>query len=229
MFNLLRLGVLLGAVLLSACASRGDVAQAPALPVVDPVTEVLGQPEYRVGPHDLLTVTVFQIKDLDREVRVNNAGQISLPLIGGVQAAGRTVAELEADIARLYGARYLQDPQVTLFVKEFSSQRVTVNGAVRKTGIFPMNAVRLSLLQAVSLGEGLSETANPHHVAVLRRVEGRTMVARFDLEAIREGRMQDPEILGNDIVVVDESKGAVWFKRFIQIAPVLTSWFYYSN
>ena len=55
------------------------------------------------------------------------------------------------------------------------------------------------------------------------------MVARFDLEAIREGRMQDPEILGNDIVVVDESKGAVWFKRFIQIAPVLTSWFYYSN
>ena len=57
MFTAFRLGLLLGAVLLSACASRGDVAQAPALPVVDPVAEVLGQPEYRVGPHDLLTVT----------------------------------------------------------------------------------------------------------------------------------------------------------------------------
>lgn len=215
--------------MLSACAGRGDVVQTRPLPVVDPVAEVIGQPEYRIGPYDLLTVTVFQIKDLDREVRVNNAGQISLPLIGGVQAAGRTVAELEAEIARLYGARYLQDPQVTLFVKEFSSQRVTVNGAVRRTGIFPMNATRLSLLQAVSLGEGLTDTANPHHVAVLRRVDGRTMVARFDLEAIREGRMQDPEIIGNDIVVVDESQGAIWFKRFIQVAPILTAWFYYTD
>ena len=229
MLHLLRLGALLGAVVLSACASRNDVVQTRPLPVVDPVAEVIGQPEYRIGPYDLLTVTVFQIKDLDREVRVNNAGQISLPLIGGVQAAGRTVAELEAEIARLYGARYLQDPQVTLFVKEFSSQRVTVNGAVRKTGIFPMNATRLSLLQAVSLGDGLTDTADPNNVAILRQVNGRTMVARFDLEAIRKGRMQDPEVIGNDIVVVDESKGAVWFKRFVQVAPILTTWFVYSD
>jgi polysaccharide export outer membrane protein len=94
------------------------------------VTAAIGRPEYRIGPSDLLSVTVFQTKDLDREVRVDNAGQVSLPLIGAVEAAGRTAHELEADLATRYGARYLQDPQISVFVKEFASQRVSVDGAV---------------------------------------------------------------------------------------------------
>jgi polysaccharide export outer membrane protein len=183
--------------------------------------------EYRIGPQDLIAITVFQIKDLDREVRVNNAGQISLPLIGAVRVAGRTIGELEQDIAARYRAHYLQDPQITVFVKEFASQRVTVNGAVKKTGIFPMTS-RLSLLQAVSLAEGLSETANEHNVVVFRRAEGKRLVARFDLQAIRDGRSDDPEILADDVIVVDESAGEVWLKRFIQLAPILTAWVYYD-
>ncbi|GAB3355323.1 polysaccharide biosynthesis/export family protein [Lysobacter tyrosinilyticus] len=184
--------------------------------------------EYRIGPQDLIAITVFQIKDLDREVRVNNAGQISLPLVGAVSAAGRTVGELEQDIATRYRAHYLQDPQITVFVKEFASQRVTVNGAVKKTGIFPMTS-RLSLLQAVSLAEGLSETANEHNVVVFRRAGGKRLVARFDLQAIRDGRNDDPEILADDVIVVDESAGEIWLKRFIQLAPILTAWVYYDN
>jgi polysaccharide export outer membrane protein len=184
--------------------------------------------EYRIGPQDLIAITVFQIKDLDREVRVNNAGQISLPLIGAVSAAGRTIGELEQDIAASYRAHYLQDPQITVFVKEFASQRVTVNGAVKKTGIFPMTS-RLSLLQAVSLAEGLSETANEQNVVVFRRAGGKRMVARFDLQAIRDGRSDDPEILADDVIVVDESAGEVWLKRFIQLAPILTAWVYYGD
>jgi polysaccharide export outer membrane protein len=212
--------------LLSACATSGS-----ALPTSfphEPTAVAVDASEYHIGARDLLTVTVFQIKDLDREVRVNNAGQISLPLVGAIKAAGRTVGELEQDIASGYRAHYLQDPQVNVFVKEFASQRVTINGAVKKTGIFPMTS-RLSLLQAVSLSEGLSDTANENNVVVFRRAGDKQLVARFDLEAIREGRSPDPEILGDDIVVVDESEGEVWLKRFIQIAPILTAWVFYTN
>ncbi len=225
LLNFLRVSVLLCVLLMTACASRGPAATTQnSLPTADPVAEALKQPDYRIGPHDLLAVTVFQVEDLNREVRVNNAGQITLPLIGAVSAAGKTAEELQSEIAKRYAGRYLQNPQVTLFVKEFSSQRVTVDGAVEKSGIYPIETAQLSLLQAVALGGGVTETGNENNVAVLRTINGETRVARFDLEAIREGRMQDPVILGNDIVLVDESRGAIWFKRFLQVAPVLASW-----
>ena len=130
MIRLLRCLALLGALVLVGCAGIHERNAAPSfLPDADPVAAALGRPEYRIGPSDLLTVTVFQVEDLTRDVRVNNAGQVSLPLIGAVDAAGRTVNELETLIASRYGARYLQNPQVSVFVKEFSSQRVTVGGS----------------------------------------------------------------------------------------------------
>lgn len=214
--------------LMSACASTGNSHLPESFPQIEGTPISGDRSEYRIGPQDLIAITVFQIKDLDREVRVNNAGQISLPLIGAVSAAGRTIGELEQDIAARYRAHYLQDPQITVFVKEFASQRVTVNGAVKKTGIFPMTS-RLSLLQAVSLAEGLSDTANEHNVVVFRRAGNQRLVARFDLQAIREGRSDDPEILADDVIVVDESAGEVWLKRFIQLAPILTAWVYYGD
>jgi polysaccharide biosynthesis/export protein len=214
--------------LLSGCASRGSTVLPSAFPDEQPVGVSADLTDYRIGPQDLLSITVFQIKDLDREVRVNNAGQISLPLIGALNAAGRTVNELEQEIAAGYRARYLQDPQVSVFVKEFVSQRVTINGAVKKTGIFPMTS-RLSLLQAVSLAEGLTDVADENNVVVFRRANGQRMVARFDLQAIREGSSEDPEILGDDVVVVAESTGEIAFKRFLQITPILTAWFLYTN
>ena len=172
-------------------------------------------------------ITVFQVEDLTRDVRVNNAGQISLPLIGAIDVAGHTVNELETLIASRYGARYLQNPQVSVFVKEFSSQRVTVGGAVKKPGIFPLTTPRLTLVQAVALSEGLSDTANADNVVVFRTVNGRRQFARFDLEAIEEGKSPDPEIMGEDVVVVDTSGGKVFLQNLIRISPLLAVWRYY--
>jgi polysaccharide export outer membrane protein len=210
--------------LLAACASRGPVATTSGvLPAADPVTAAIGRPEYRIGPSDLLSVTVFQTKDLDREVRVDNAGQVSLPLIGAVEAAGRTAHELEADLATRYGARYLQDPQISVFVKEFASQRVTVDGAVGKPGIYPLTT-RLSLLQAISLAEGLDDNASEHNVFVFRTVKGKRQFARFDLEAIRNGSNDDPEIQGEDVIVVDTSTGKVFLQNLIKVVPIVGIW-----
>ena len=227
LLNFARAAALAGLLLcLSGCASKGSAL--PASFPQDAATSSSDRSEYRIGAQDLLAITVFQIKDLDREVRVNNAGQISLPLIGAVAVAGRTIGEIEQDIAGRYRSHYLQDPQITVFVKEFASQKVTVSGSVRKTGIFPMTS-RLTLQQAVALGEGLADTANENNVVVFRHDGDKRMVARFDLEAIREGRSEDPEILAGDIVVVDQSEGEIWLRRFIQLTPLLTAWIYYSD
>lgn len=209
---------------LAACASHGGVAAQDALPDADPVAAALGRPEYRIGPSDLLAVTVFQVQDLDREVRVNNAGQVSLPLIGNVDAAGRTVTELEAQIARAYGAKYLQDPQVSVFVKEFASQRVTVGGAVQKPGVFPLTSSRLTLLQAIALAEGLNATGSEQNVIVFRTVKGQRLFARFDLEKIADGSQPDPEIMGEDVVMVDDSTGKVALQNLIKLAPFVAVW-----
>lgn len=209
--------------LLSACAAHGAAEDAASFPEADPVTETLARSEYRIGPSDLLAVTVFQVADLNREVRVNNAGQVSLPLIGGVDVAGRTVGDAEQEIAARYQGRYLQNPQVSVFVKEFSSQRVTVSGAVKKPGIYPMSS-RLTLLQSIALAEGFSDIGSLRNVLVFRTIDGERKYARFDVAAINDGEDPDPEIYGDDLIVVDTSAGKVTLKTLVMLAPFVAVW-----
>lgn len=165
-----------------------------------------GQSDYRIGPLDLLEITVFQVEDLSRKVRVNSSGQISLPLIGAIQAGGKTVAELERDIATALAKDHLRDPQVTVFVEEFTSQRVTVEGAVNRPGIFPITG-RTTLLQAIALSEGFSDLADEETVVIFRVIDGTKMAALFNIRAIRAGQVEDPLVYGDDIVVVERSRG----------------------
>ena len=176
--------------------------------------------DYRVGPQDLLEVSVFQVADLNRTVRVNTSGDISLPLIGVVHAGGRTVQEVEQDIAAKLTKSFLQNPQVSVFVKEFTSQRVTLEGALSKPGIYPLTG-QTSLLQTIAMAGGLSELADLKGVLVFRVIEGRKKAAKFDLKRIRKGLDEDPMIYGDDIVVVEESGSKSMFSRIIKSMPVL--------
>jgi polysaccharide export outer membrane protein len=191
-------------VLQGAAATRADavftgtVATAAGKNVVPPPED------YKISPLDIIEVSVFQVEELTRTVQVNTNGLISLPLLGSVQAGGKTTSELETYIAKKLGEKYLESPQVSVFVKEYTSQRVTVDGAVRKPGIFATTG-RLSLLQAVALAEGLNELADPSGVLVFRTVDNRRMAARFDLNEIRSGKADDPLLKAGDIVMVDES------------------------
>jgi len=180
-----------------------------------------GVSEYRIGAQDLLEISVFQVADLSRTVRVNTAGQISLPLIGELQAGGRTVQEVEKDIADKLADGYLQNPQVSVFVKEFTSQRVTVEGAVREPGIYPLSG-RTTLLQAVAMAKGLDPLANLQGVVIFRHVNGKKMAARFDLRAIRAGTVEDPEVFGDDIVSVDQSGSKTALRRIIEALPLVS-------
>jgi polysaccharide export outer membrane protein len=179
-----------------------------------------GVSDYRVGPQDLIEISVFQVPDLSRTVRVNSGGQISLPLIGVVQAGGLTIQQLEKELARKLSEKYLQNPQVTAFVKEFTSQRVTLEGSVAKPGIYPLTG-RTTLLQAIAMSGGLDKLADPRGIVVFRQIKGKKMGAVFDLRNIRTGKDEDPLIYGDDIIVVEQSGSKTALRRFIEAMPVL--------
>ncbi len=192
------------ACLLAGCGSPGTCActrcalspkaraTLPPPDVINADGEYKAVSEYRIGVNDLIEINVFQVAELGRAVRVNTQGQISLPLIGTLQAGGRTVAELE-DIAARFQQSYIQDPQVTIFIKEFTSQRVTVEGAVRKPGIYALTG-KTSLLQALADGRRTRPAREHAGHVIFRTVEKQKMAVVFDIAAIRAGCNEDPQI-----------------------------------
>jgi polysaccharide export outer membrane protein len=162
--------------------------------------------DYRIAPLDVLDISVFQVPDLTKTVQVSSSGQISLPLVGTVQASGKSPSELERQLASVLGAKYLQSPQVSVFVKEYTSQKVTVEGSVNKPGIYPM-AGKTTLLRAIALAGGLDRVADPRGIIIFRDIKGKRQAAKFDLPAIRSGKADDPVIAGGDVVVVDQDGG----------------------
>jgi polysaccharide export outer membrane protein len=122
-----------------------------------------------VGAGDLLEISVFEVDELSKiRLRVPLRGVISLPLLGQIQAAGRTTAELEDEIRTRLQRKFMHDPQVSVFLTEHNSQRVSVIGAVRKGGVFTLNRP-IRLADALALAEGLTDEAD-RHVYVIRRV-----------------------------------------------------------
>ena len=213
--------------LLAACASSGgQVANASAEPLPAPDTTSAsgayrGATDYRIGAQDLLAISVFGVEELNKEVRVNSNGQVSLPLIGAVMAGGKTIPELETELGKKYAGGYLQNPQVTVFVKEFTSQRITLEGAFKKPGIYPITG-RTSLLQAVAMGGGVDDQiADLGGIVVMRNVGGKRMAAVYDLRQVRRGVIEDPQLYGDDIVVVEQSGSKTVLRRFVETMPVL--------
>jgi polysaccharide export outer membrane protein len=173
-----------------------------------------GATEYRIGPADTLDINVNQLPEFTKTVEVDPSGRILLPLIGQVQASGRTPAQLSEDIATELKKKYMKDPLVVVSVKEAQGQKVTVDGAVSKPGVYPL-AGPTTLLQAVALAQGPDpKLANPKRVAIFRTIGGERRSAFYDLTQIRTGKSEDPVVYGNDIVVVDSSGPKSFMQNF---------------
>jgi polysaccharide export outer membrane protein len=128
--------------------------------------------EYKIGPKDLLDISVFGLEDLNKTVRVSEEGKISLPLLGEVAVEGLTKAELEKRLSQLLEEKYLQNPQVTVFIKEYQSKRVFLLGAVEHPGPYELLG-RPTLLQIISQAGGLTNEAGDE-ILVIRQLEGDT-------------------------------------------------------
>jgi polysaccharide export outer membrane protein len=182
------------------------------------VSATPGNSGYKIGPLDIVEFSVFKVPELTRTAQVGEGGSISLPLVGDVRAAGRTVQEVERELAQKLGANYLQSPQVSIVVKEYNSQRVTIEGAVKRPGVYPIRS-KMSLLQVIATAEGL-DSASDTTVVVFRQIEGKRMAAKFDVGDIRSGATKDPTIQSGDVIVAPTSamKGA--FDAILRSLPL---------
>lgn len=196
---------------------RGTTSSSPATSTFSVVSSVdsaaaLEEIEYRLAPQDVIEVSVFQVPDLAKTVEISAKGEIVLPLIGVVQAGGRTIAELENEIEAKLSKDYLQSPQVSVMVKDYKSQKVTVDGAVGKPGVYEVPG-GASLLRVLAMAGGLDRVADSGTVIVYRNQGGRRTSAAFDIDVIRKGRAEDPVVRGGDTVVVGESDARVAWRN----------------
>jgi polysaccharide export outer membrane protein len=174
--------------------------------------------EYRISQQDILQVSVFQINDLNTPaVQVGQDGNITLPLIGRVQVAGRTTPEAEQIIAGKLRQKYLQSPQVTVQVKTYG-KRITVSGAVGGPRVLADDG-NTTLSQAIANAGGVSEIGNSDRVHVARSKDQHVQDDLYDLDDIQAGKVADPLLHGGDIVVVERSGYRVAFKEIGALMP----------
>lgn len=209
----------------AACAgSRGGpipyddagTFRAPDKPVVATLAST-----YRIAPMDTVSVKIFRMPDLSGDYQVDLMGQISMPLIGEVRAVDMTTAQLDAALTSKFGEKYLENPDISVGVKESAKRSITVDGAVKNAGAFPA-AGDITLMQAVALAGGTSEDANPRRVAVFRTIDGQRQAAAFDLASIRRGQAPDPKVYPGDIVVVDGNSVKAAYRQIMQSFPILS-------
>ena len=176
---------------------------------------------YRIAPMDTVSVKVFRMPDLSGDYQVDLTGQISMPLIGEVRVVDMTTAQLDDQLTRKFGEKYLENPDISVGLKDSARRKITVDGAVKSAGAFP-SSDQMSLMQAIALAGGVSEDANTRRIAVFRTIDGKRQAAAFDLASIRRGEVTDPKIYPGDIIVVDGSGVKAAYKQILNSFPILS-------
>lgn len=207
---------------LAGCADTrgGTIPYDRPLAAPDEVSFKTLPADYKIAPMDKLGIKVFKMDDLSGEYDVDLAGNISMPLIGEVRAVNLTTAQLDQELTEKLGAKYLENPDVSVAITASTAHVVTVDGAVNEGGSFVV-AGPVSLIQAIAMAKGTSEAANARRVAVFRTIGGQRQAAAFDLTAIRRGQAADPPIYPGDIIVVDGSSIKAAEKQLLQTVPLL--------
>lgn len=209
---------------LASCAGAGPIGDAPSIEVAD--LSALPAPSVEetsvIRPQDSLQINVLGFPDLSRELVVANSGTFQFPLIGVVQADGRTPLAISQDIAARLRGNYVVNPEVTVDVLDQPGRLVTVGGEVNRPGMH--QALRsMSLLEAVALGGGTSDTAKLSEVLIFRTIGGQRYIGLYDLRAIQRGNYSDPQVYAGDIIQVGDSPTLRRIQAVTALAPLITS------
>ena len=176
---------------------------------------------YLIGPRDVLDITVFRVPELTKTVQVSETGTINYPLVGDLQASGRTAHQLEHDLTKTLGSKYLQNPQIGVSVKEYHSQRFTMDGAFKRSGVFPLEG-GLTLLQATAQAGGFDMNAD-ETVILFRQLNGIRTTAKYDVSRIRDGKDEDVQLQAGDVLIAPTSnikEGMNNMFRFLPLAAM---------
>lgn len=163
--------------------------------------------EYKIGPRDLLDISVFGLKELNKTVRVSEDGKITLPLLGEVEVEGLTKTELEEKLSQLLEEEYLQNPQVTVFIVEYQSKRVSVLGAVEEPGPYELLG-RQTLLQLISQAGGLTKDAGDEIIVIRPLLDGTSPSLKISIDDLflkGDAKLNIP-LEANDIINIPAVK-----------------------
>ncbi len=194
---------------LASCGTAPTSAPTPEAAAMDNGTasskdtpEAVSRDAYIIQPGDVLTVSVWREKDLQNEVTVRPDGGINLPLAGDIVVAGKTIEQIQKDIAANL-IKYVPNPVVTATVKQSQGNKIYVVGKVNKPGEFASNRI-IDVMQALSMAGGLTPYASENNIKILRRVNGEQKTFRFKYSRVEKGEDLEQNIIlqGGDIVVV---------------------------
>jgi polysaccharide export outer membrane protein len=208
---------------LAACSGDRRAVPGPYAPVAD---AALGQSrysvdiptDYRLAPNDVVQLKVYGEPDLSFErLSISQRGTLNLPFVGEARASGLTTAELARDLRHLLG-RHLREPQISVNLVEYGSQRITVEGSVTHSGVFTIQP-GTTLLGALALAGEPDRLGKVRQIVVIRTDPDGRSLALFDLRAMRAGTMIDPVLQGNDRVVVGTSGLSRAYQDFLSLIP----------
>lgn len=211
-------------VFLGACASTPEPIIGASARTPD---SALGQDNYSdtrpttylLRPADEISIVVFREPDFTlNSVRIGVEGNVSIPMLGSIPAAGMTAKQLEQDLTRRLAGVGLKVPTVSVNIVEYSSHLVTVEGAVESPGVYAFQpGARLS--SAVALAKGPKNIAKLEQVAVFRESDKGILVAKFDYSAISRGTMLDPVLQPGDRVVMGTDGLSAFWQDLLKAAP----------
>lgn len=189
----------------AAAAPQKPAATPAQKPPLDPAAAKAGvtpPPGYLIGADDILVVLYWREKDMSAEVAVRPDGMITLPLLNEVKAAGLTPEQLRQQVEKA-AAEFVEEPAVTIVVKQINSRRVFVTGNVQKAGVYPLTS-SMTVLQAIAAAGGLNEYADEKGIAVMRIEGGQTKRFKFNYKDVTRGKKleQNIELRPGDTIVV---------------------------
>lgn len=220
---------------LAGCAStsspsdfEGTNVKLGTLPTVDAATilSLENNDVFKVG--DRAEITIFNVEDLSGTFLVNKSGNVVLPLVGEIKAAGLSTEDLQSKLVQAYGETYLQNPSINVDLDPVDLGRVVVDGAVKKPGAFDIQKI-IGLSEAIAMAEGVTEDANRREVYIVRHAGGEKYLQIADLTQIRKALVDDPKLIPGDIVFVQDSTGRIIFREFLRTVPIINSILIYGT
>lgn len=176
---------------------------APAVPAVPAPLPVLAAiPDYLIGTEDVLSIDFWRDKEMSAQVTVRPDGKITLPLLNEVRAAGLTPSQLK-DVLVAESKKYVEDPNVTVVVKEVKSRKVFITGEIEKPGPYPLLAP-MTVMQLIVVAGGLKDFAHSDKIAIMRNENGKATSYRFNYKELAKNKnlKQNLELKPGDIVIV---------------------------
>jgi len=185
----------LGASTGSAQVNNGSTAASAVMAAPDPN-------EYVIGPDDVLSIVFWRDKDLTSEAVVRPDGKITLPLLNDIDVAGLTPSRLRERLTE-EARRYVEDPNVTVVVRQINSRKVFVTGEIARPGAYPLSG-QTTVLQILAVAGGLREYADAKNIMVMRLEKNRTIHYPFNYHDVSKGKSlkQNLELKPGDTIIV---------------------------